>query len=99
MKKKVGSEDDTFIITIENYFFSFIKEIFFKLKISNILYTFVVGDTTKAKMLNLLSTDFQFCVELPIKIKEYKFTIDVYRSFERKRIASKKKLIHLKMEF
>ena len=87
-----GSEDDTFITLVGNYFFSFIGKIFFKLKISDILYTFVVGDTSKAKELNILSTDFQFCVELPIKVMRKKFTMDVYPSFERKRIAGKKKV-------
>ena len=76
-----GSEDDTFITLVGNYFFSFIGKIFFKLKISDILYTFVVGDTSKAKELNILSTDFQFCVELPIKVMRKKFTMDVYPSF------------------
>ena len=91
-EKKAGSEDDTFITLIGNYFFSFVGKIFFKLEISDILYTFVVGDTSKAKILNILSTDFQFCVELPIKVKSKKFTMDVYPSFERKRIAGKKKV-------
>ncbi|WP_023648991.1 glycosyltransferase [Candidatus Pelagibacter ubique] len=91
-EKKAGSEDDTFITLIGNYFFSFVGKIFFKLEISDILYTFVVGDTSKAKILNILSTDFQFCVELPIKVKRKKFTMDVYPSFERKRIAGKKKV-------
>jgi len=91
-EKKGGSEDDTFVTLIGNYFFSFIGKIFFKLEISDILYTFVVGDTSKAKKLNILSNDFQFCVELPIKIMRKKFTMDVYPSLERKRIAGKKKV-------
>ena len=91
-EKKGGSEDDTFVTLIGNYFFSFIGKIFFKLKISDILYTFVVGDSSKAKKLNILSNDFQFCVELPIKIMRKKFTMDVYPSLERKRIAGKKKV-------
>ena len=77
---------------METIFFSFVGKFFFKLEISDILYTFVVGDTFKAKILNLSSTDFQFCVELPIKAKRKKFTMDVYPSFERKRLAGKKKV-------
>jgi len=91
-ENKGGSEDDTFITLIGNYFFSFIGKIFFKLELSDILYTFVVGDTSKAKKLNIISNDFQFCVELPIKIMRKKFTMDVYPSLERKRIAGKKKV-------
>ena len=69
-----------------------LREFFFKLKISDILYTFVIGDTSKAKLLNILSTDFRFCVELPIKAKRNNFKLDVFPSYERKRIAGKKKV-------
>ncbi len=91
-EKKAGSEDDTIVTFIGNYFFSLIGKIFFKLKISDILYTFVIGDTSKAKLLNILSTDFRFCVELPIKAKRNNFKLDVFPSYERKRIAGKKKV-------
>tara|TARA_B100001094_G_C18119981_1_gene766295 strand:+ start:244 stop:912 length:669 start_codon:yes stop_codon:yes gene_type:complete len=87
-----GSDDDTIITLFGNYFFSFIGKIFFKLGISDILYTFVVGNTSKAKSLNISSKDFRFCVELPIKAKRNNFKIDVFPSFERKRIAGKKKV-------
>jgi len=91
-EKKAGSKDDTIVTFIGNYFFSLIGKIFFKLGISDILYTFVVGNTSKAKSLNILSKDFRFCVELPIKAKRKNFKIDVFPSFERKRIAGKKKV-------
>ncbi len=91
-EKNAGSDDDTLVTLVGNYFFSLIGKIFFRLKISDILYTFVVGNTSKAKSLNILSTDFRFCVELPIKAKRNYFKIDVFPSFERKRIAGKKKV-------
>jgi len=91
-EKNGGSDDDTLVTLVGNYFFSLIGKIFFRLKISDILYTFVVGNTSKAKSLNILSTDFRFCVELPIKAKRNYFKIDVFPSFERKRIAGKKKV-------
>jgi glycosyltransferase involved in cell wall biosynthesis len=91
-EKKAGSEDDTIVTFIGNYFFSLIGNIFFKLKISDILYTFVIGDTSKAKSLNILSADFRFCVELPIKAKRKSFKLGVFPSYERKRIAGKKKV-------
>ena len=91
-EKNAGSDDDTIITLVGNYFFSLIGKIFFKLGISDILYTFVVGNTSKAKSLNILSKDFRFCVELPIKAKRKNFKIDVFPSFERKRIAGKKKV-------
>ena len=91
-KKNGGSEDDTIITLIGNYFFSKIGKIFFKLNISDILYTFVIGQTEKAKLLKLESKDFSFCVELPIKAKKLNLKLDDFPSFERKRIAGKKKV-------
>jgi len=91
-KTNGGSEDDTIITLIGNYFFSAIGKIFFKLNISDILYTFVIGDTKKAKLLKLKSKDFSFCVELPIKAKKFNLKLDDFPSFERKRIAGKKKV-------
>ena len=91
-----GSDDDTIITFVGNYIFSLIGKTFFKLGISDILYTFVIGNTSKAKSLNISSKDFRFCVELPIKAKKNSFKIDVFPSFERKRIAGKKKVNALK---
>ena len=65
-----SSEDDTIITLIGNYIFTFIGRIFFKLPITDILYTFVLGKTSKARLLNLKQNDFTFCVELPIKAKK-----------------------------
>ena len=91
-EKEAGSDDDTIITLIGNYFFTLIWKIFFKLTITDILYTFVIGKTEKAKKLNLLSKDFRFCVELPIKALRKNYKLDVFPSYERKRIAGKKKV-------
>tara|TARA_B110000003_G_C16487263_1_gene472053 strand:+ start:185 stop:850 length:666 start_codon:yes stop_codon:yes gene_type:complete len=91
-EKQAGSEDDTIITLIGNYFFSLIGRKIFNLGITDILYTFVVGDVQKARSLNLLSNDFRFCVELPIKAKKKNFKLGVFPSHERKRIAGKKKV-------
>jgi len=91
-EKQAGSEDDTIITLIGNYFFSLIGRKIFNLEITDILYTFVVGDAQKARSLNLLSNDFRFCVELPIKAKKQNFKLGVFPSYERKRIAGKKKV-------
>ncbi len=87
-----GSEDDDITTTIGNFGFSLIGKIFFKLKISDILYTFVIGKTELAKELNLKSPDFKFCVELPIKVHRKKFNYVSYPCYERKRIAGIKKV-------
>ena len=95
-EKNAGSEDDTFVTLLGNYIFSSIGKIFFNLGISDILYTFVIGDTIKTKELNLQSNDFRFCVELPIKAKKNSFNLGVFPSYERKRIAGKKKVNAIK---
>ena len=95
-EKNAGSEDDTLLTFIGNKIFTLIGRIFFKLQITDILYTFVVGNTNKVKELNLNSKDFSFCVELPIKAKKEKFNISSIPSFERKRIAGKKNVNEFK---
>ena len=87
-----GSDDDTIITKIGNFFFTKIGQIFFKLPITDILYTFVMGKTAKAKLLELTMLDFSYCVELPIKANKKKMQLKSVPSFERKRIAGKKKV-------
>tara|TARA_Y100001958_G_C21112083_1_gene458702 strand:- start:255 stop:923 length:669 start_codon:yes stop_codon:yes gene_type:complete len=91
-EKDCGSDDDTFITLIGNYIFTFLGKFFFKLEITDILYTFVVARTSCAKKLELKSKDFSFCVELPIKAKRANLKIGTSKSHERARIAGKKKV-------
>ena len=91
-EKNCGSDDDTFITLVGNYIFTLLGRIFFKLKITDILYTFVMGKTLCAKNLNLVAKDFSFCVELPIKAKRNNYKICTSKSFERARIAGVKKV-------
>ena len=94
-----GSEDDTILTLTGNYIFTYIGKIFFQLNITDILYTFLIGDTSKAKVLNLIKRDFSFCVELPIKAKRMKMNLGTIGAFERKRIAGKKKVSPFKDGF
>jgi len=87
-----GSEDDTIITLVGNYIFTYIGKIFFRLNISDILYTFVIGKTEQANILDLKQKDFSFCVELPIKAKKMKMELGCINSYERMRIAGKKKV-------
>jgi len=87
-----GSDDDTVLTLVGNYIFTYIGKIFFKLNITDILYTFVIGKTEQAKKLNLYQKDFSFCVELPIKAKKMKMQLGNINSYERKRIGGKKKV-------
>ncbi len=90
--KNSGSEDDDFLTKIGNFGFSLIGKIFFRLKISDILYTYVVGKTELVKNLELNYGDFRLCVELPIKAHKKKYNYTSYPCYERRRIAGKKKV-------
>ena len=96
---KSGSEDDTVLTKIGNFFFTFLSKILFKLNISDILYTFVIGKTKNVRSLNIKKKDFRFCVELPIKAKFHNLKIASIGSYERKRIAGKKKVNEFKDGF
>ena len=85
-----GSDDDTFITRIGNFIFSMIENIFFFLKLSDILYTYLIEKTKSFKKLNLTSNNFCLCVEMPIKAKRNKMNFTDTPSYERERIARKK---------
>jgi glycosyltransferase involved in cell wall biosynthesis len=87
-----GSEDDTIITFIGNKFFSKLGNILFSLKISDILYTYLMGKTSSYKSLNIQSNDFRLCVELPIKMQISLMKYKCLPSYEKKRIAGKKKV-------
>ena len=91
-EKNCGSDDDTIITLVGNYIFTYIGKIFFKLKVTDILYTFVMARTSCAKNLQLTAKDFSFCVELPIKAKRGDYKICTSKSHERSRIAGEKKV-------
>ena len=98
-EKTGGSEDDTLITLIGNKIFSKLGNIFFSLKISDILYTYLMGKTKSFKKLNIESNDFRFCVELPIKMQLSNMKYKCIPSYEYKRIAGKKKVSAFKDGF
>ena len=87
-----GSEDDTFLTSVGNFFFTKLCNILFNLKISDVLYTYVMGSAEAFKNLDMKYDDFSFCVELPIKAKKKNFILTDFPSFERSRIAGVKKV-------
>tara|TARA_B100001063_G_C16726758_1_gene536872 strand:+ start:687 stop:1361 length:675 start_codon:yes stop_codon:yes gene_type:complete len=91
-EKDCSSDDDTFVTYVGNFIFTLLGKIFFKLKISDILYTYVLGKTSNAQNLNLQSKNFVFCVELPINASRNNYKITTSKSKERARIAGKKKV-------
>ena len=87
-----GSDDDDIVTFVGNKCFSLIGNLLFTLNLSDILYTFIIGKTNSAKMLELKYYDFRICVEIPIKAKIGKFLFTSTPSKERKRIGGKKKV-------
>lgn len=98
-EKNCGTEDDTIITAIGNFAFTLIGKIFFKLPISDILYTFVMGNTKKVSNLNLKQKDFTLCVELPIKAKRNGLKIADIPANEKSRIGGTKKVNAIKDGF
>ena len=97
--KQAGSDDDTFLTLIGNKIFTFIGSFFFKLELSDILFTFILGETQKFKSLKLKSKDFRLCVEIPINIKKKNFSYAEVPSFERIRLGGNKKVNEFKDGF
>ena len=91
-----GSDDDNFVTIIGNAFFTFLGNFLFKLKISDILYTYILGRTSSFKKLDLKNYDFRICVEIPIKAKIFNMEYSCMPSHERERIGGKKKVNAIK---
>ena len=91
-----GSDDDDLITVVGNYFFTLIGNLFFSLKISDILYTYILGKTLSFKNLKLKNFDFRICVEIPIKAKLQNMDYSCLPSHERERIGGKKKVNPIK---
>ena len=94
-----GSDDDTFLTYVGNKIFTFLCNFLFKLKITDVLFTYVMGKSKEYKSLNLKSDDFSFCIELPIKAKFKSFKLLSLASHERSRIAGIKKVNEFKDGF
>ena len=80
-----GSDDDNIITLIGNFVFSLMGRILLNVKLSDILYTYVLCDTKKFNKLNITSKDFRFCIELPYKVSKNKFNYKELASKEFKR--------------
>ncbi len=90
--KEGSTEDDTILTRIGNFIFSLLGKILFSLKISDILYTYILGKTKSFQSLKLESLDFCLCVEIPVKAKRLNSSYLDIPSNERKRIAGIKKV-------
>ena len=94
-----GSDDDTFLTYIGNKIITFTCNLLFRLNISDVLFTYVMGKTSAFKSLDLKRKDFCLCIELPVlaKFKKYKFISKP--SYERSRLSGRKKLNEFKDGF
>ena len=93
------SLDDDFITRIGNFFFSLLGNILFKLKLSDILFTYITGKKSSFDEMKLLSDNYNLCVEIPIKSKLMSIPYQSLPCIERKRIADKKKVKPFKVGF
>ena len=91
-EKDGGSDDDTFLTYIGNKIITFTCNLLFRLNISDVLFTYVMGKTLAFKSLDLKRKDFRFCIELPVLAKLKKYKLISRPSYERPRISGKKKV-------
>jgi len=94
-----GSDDDSLITLFGNKIFSLLGKLLFRINLTDILYTYVMGKTDSFKLCNLICGDFRLCVELPINIKKLNLNYNSYSSFEKKRLFGKKKVNEIKDGF
>ena len=91
-EKDANSFDDDFITRIGNFIFTFLGNFFMKLNISDLLFTYVFGKTSKFNEMKLQQDDYCLCVEIPFKSKMFKYKYTTIPCVERKRVADKKKV-------
>jgi len=99
LDKYDGDSLNDIITFFGNKLFSFIGKIMFRLNITDILFTYLLGKTESFKKLDLKYHDFRICVEIPIKVAKFKMIYDSLPSFERKRKGGVKKVNAIKDGF
>ena len=98
-RKGSGSDDDDIITYTGNRIFSFITNKILGIKLTDLLFTYVLCDVKKFNSIDFKNIDFRLCIELPVKVKKNEFTYSEVTMFERKRFAGKKKPNALKDGF
>ena len=91
-EKGCGSDDDDLVTSVGNFIFTKLGRIFFRLNLTDILYTYVVGKTKLVNELKIENYDFSYCIALPISAKRKDLKLYNSKSYERKRIAGIKKV-------
>ena len=91
-EKNAYSYDDDIVTRIGNFGFTLLGNIFMRLKITDLLFTYIFAKTECLKSMKLNSDDYCLCVEIPFKAKISKFNYSTIPCIERKRFADKKKV-------
>jgi glycosyltransferase involved in cell wall biosynthesis len=97
--KNGSSEDDTLVTYIGNKIFTLLSRQFLKIKLSDVLFTYVLCNVKNFKKLDLKNNDFRFCIELPYNIKKNNYNYTEISTKERRRFAGKKKVNNFKDGF
>lgn len=97
--KNGKSDDDDLITLFGNTVFSFMSKMLLKIRLSDILYTYVLCNVLKFNKINFKNRDFRFCIELPFQIEVKKLTYTEISMVERKRFAGKKNVNIIKDGF
>ena len=91
-EKNAKSYDDDLITRVGNFGFTLIGNLLFSLKISDLLFTYIVAEKKIMESMNLKSDDYCLCTEIPLKTKRLNFIYTTHPCIERKRFAGKKKV-------
>jgi glycosyltransferase involved in cell wall biosynthesis len=97
--KNGSSEDDTLVTYIGNKIFTLLSRQLLKIKLSDVLFTYVLCNVKNFKKLDLKNNDFRFCIELPYNIKKNNYNYTEISTKERRRFAGKKKVNNFKDGF
>jgi glycosyltransferase involved in cell wall biosynthesis len=86
------SHDDNLITKVGNFGFTFLGNFFMKLKITDLLFTYIFAKTEVFKKMCLNQNNYNLCVEIPFKAKNMGLNYSTIPCIERKRFADKKKV-------
>jgi hypothetical protein len=91
-EKSGYSHDDNLITKVGNFGFTFLGNFFMKLKITDLLFTYIFAKTEVFKKMYLNQNNYNLCVEIPVKAKIMGLKYSTIPCIERKRFADKKKV-------
>tara|TARA_B100001027_G_scaffold215712_1_gene190265 strand:+ start:1102 stop:1788 length:687 start_codon:yes stop_codon:yes gene_type:complete len=91
-EKNAHSYDDDLITRLGNFGFTFLGNFFMRLKISDLLFTYIFAKSSVLKNMKLSCDDYCLCIEIPFKSKLRKLNYSTIPCIERKRLADKKKV-------